>query len=705
MSKGQKDGPSPASRNRLGGEKSPYLLQHAGNPVDWYPWGEEALERARREDRPVFLSIGYSTCHWCHVMAHESFEDPQVAALLNAGFVSVKVDREERPDIDAVYMAACQAMTGSGGWPLTVIMAPDGRPFVATTYVPRTSRFGRMGMLELLPRVLEMWRTDRERLLESASEVAGALSATPGSEGAPDPGKEALELGAVQLAQRFDEEHGGFGHAPKFPTPHDLLFLLRRWSRTGDAWALRMVGRTLDAMRRGGIHDHLGGGFHRYSTDEAWLRPHFEKMLYDQALLMMAYTEAFQATGEQDYASVVRETASYLLLDMMSPDGAFCSAEDADSPGGEGAFYVWTEDELRRVLGDEDARLAATVFGATSEGNYVEEATGRRTGANVLHLTAPVAELAAQLDMDVPGLEERLLGIRNRLLRAREGRPRPQRDDKVLADWNGLVIAAVAKASRALGEPELAVIAEDAARFVLERMRAPDGRLLHRFRDGEAAVPATLDDHAFMAWGLLELYEATYEPRWLREAAALAHAMLDRFWDADAGGFFLTADDAERLLLRPKEAYDGALPSGNSVAALVLVRLGRMLADPSLEERAAGVMRAFSDDVGHNPASHAMMLCALDLALGPTHEVVVVGDPRKDDTRAMLDALRTRFLPHAVVLLRPEGEAGKGIVEVAPYLRDFGPKDGKATAYVCTHQLCQSPTTDVARMLELLGAQ
>ena len=704
MSKGQKDGPSPASRNRLGGEKSPYLLQHAGNPVDWYPWGEEALERARREDRPVFLSIGYSTCHWCHVMAHESFEDPQVAALLNAGFVSVKVDREERPDIDAVYMAACQAMTGSGGWPLTVIMAPDGRPFVATTYVPRTSRFGRMGMLELLPRVLEMWRGDRERLLESASEVAGALSATPGSEGAPDPGKEALELGAVQLAQRFDEEHGGFGHAPKFPTPHDLLFLLRRWRRTGDAWALRMVERTLDAMRRGGIHDHLGGGFHRYSTDAEWRVPHFEKMLYDQALLMMAYTEAFQTTGRVEYADAVRETASYVLLDMTSPEGAFYSAEDADSPGGEGAFYVWAMDEMRKALGDEDAKLAARLFDVRPGGNFVEEATGERTGANVLHMTAPVADLASQLNMDLPSLEVRVVGIRNRLLKAREGRPRPQRDDKVLADWNGLMVAAVAKASRALGEPEVANIAEDAARFVLERMRGPDGRLLHRFRDGEAAVPGTLDDHAFMAWGLLELYEATYEARWLREAVALARAMLDRFWDEGAGGFFLTPDDGERLLLRPKEAYDGALPSGNSVAAYVLVRLGRMLADPSLEERAALVMRAFARDIAALPSAHAMMLCALDLALGPTHEVVVVGDPRKDDTRAMLDALRTRFLPHAVVLLRPEGEAGEAIVEVAPYLKDFHAKDGRATAYVCTHQLCKSPTTDVARMLELLGA-
>ncbi len=695
--------PLAGPRNRLAKEKSPYLLQHAANPVDWYPWGEEAFERARREDRPVFLSIGYSTCHWCHVMAHESFEDPQVAAILNGGFVSVKVDREERPDIDAVYMAASQAMTGSGGWPLTVIMTADGRPFVATTYVPRTSRFGRMGMLELLPKVLEMWRTDRASLVASASELAGALTEGPASGEGGDLGSEALELGFIQLSQRFDEEHGGFAHAPKFPTPHDLLFLLRRWRRTGDAWALRMVERTLEGMRRGGIHDHVGGGFHRYSTDEAWLLPHFEKMLYDQALLMMAYTEAFQATGDRAHADTARDIADYLLGDMMSEEGAFHSAEDADSEGGEGAYYVWTTGELSKALGREDAALAARVFGARAEGNYAEEATGVRTGANVLHMPRGENELAKELGMTVPQLEGRLDHIRTRLHEAREARARPGRDDKVLADWNGLAIAALAKAARALGEPVHAEMAARAAECVLGRMRAPDGRLLHRFRDGEAAIPGNLDDHAFMAWGLLELYEATFEPRWLRESAALARAMLDRFWDAERGGFFLTPDDGERLLMRPKEVYDGAIPSGNSVAAHVLVRLGRMLADPSLEERAAGVMRAFSRDIATMPASHAMMLCALDLALGPTHEVVVIGDPRKDDTRAMLEALRTRFLPHAVVLLRPEGEAGKGIVEVAPYLGDFHAKEGRATAYVCTHQFCKSPTNDVTEMLRQLG--
>ena len=720
--KAAQPGPSKPRGNHLAGQKSPYLLQHAGNPVDWYPWGEEAFERARREDRPVFLSIGYSTCHWCHVMAHESFEDPQVAALLNEGFVSIKVDREERPDIDAVYMQACQAMTGSGGWPLTVIMAADGRPFVATTYVPKESRFGRAGLLEMLPRLMQLWREDREGLLESAGEVVAAMveshgSGAAGGEGAEggeggeggaggggaDLGKEALELGYLQLAQRFDADDGGFSAGPKFPTPHNLLFLLRYWRRTGDGWALRMVERTLDAMRRGGVHDHLGGGFHRYSTDSGWLLPHFEKMLYDQALIMMAYTEAYLATRDEGHAGTAREVAAYILRDMLSPEGAFISAEDADSPGGEGAFYVWTMKEIQGVLGETDAGIAAKVFDVRPKGNYAEEATGEATGANVLRMPRGLGELATQLGLAPDELDVRLAAIKARLYVERERRARPHKDDKVLADWNGLMVAALAKASLALAEPAYAKAAERAARFVLGSMRAPGGRLLHRFRDGEAAIPGNLDDHAFMAWGLLELYAATLDPQWLREADALAREMLVRFWDKAAGGLYLTPDDGERLLVRPKEAYDGALPSGNSVAAYVLVRLGRMLARPEYEQRAAEVVRAFSAEVGHLPSAHAMMLCALDLAVGPSNEVVVVGDPRAEDTKAMLAALRSLFLPSAMVLLRPEGKEGAEIAALAPYLEEMAAKDLRATAYVCTHQFCKNPTTDVTTMLSGLG--
>ncbi len=707
MAKRAQHNPPRGGRNRLAREKSPYLLQHADNPVDWYPWGEEAFGRARREDRPVFLSIGYSTCHWCHVMAHESFEDEQVAELMNDAFVSIKVDREERPDIDAVYMAACQMMTGSGGWPLTVIMTPDGRPFVATTYVPKRARFGRTGMLDLLPRVMQLWREDRVKLLESADEIAGALvtaTSTSSRAGGGELGQEALDLGHLQLAQRFDADNGGFGTAPKFPSPHTLLFLLRYWHRIGDEFSLRTVERTLEGIRRGGIHDHMGGGFHRYSTDAAWLVPHFEKMLYDQALLIMAYAEAFLATGTRELADVVREVASYVLLDMTSPEGAFYSAEDADSPGGEGAFYVWTERELREALGDDDAALAMKVYNARPGGNYAEEASGERGGANILHLTRSLPELAKDLGTTEEALGERLASIRSRLLKAREARPRPHRDDKVLADWNGLMVAALSKASRALGEPELAVHATRAAEFVLGRMRGPDGRLRHRFRDGEAAVQGNLDDHAFMAWGLTELYESTLEPRWLEEAASLIDSMLQRFWDAAAGGLFLTPDDGEALLVRPKEVYDGALPSGNSVAAYVLLRLGRMLARPELEERAQDVMRAFAADVGRAPAAHAMMLLALDLAVGPAQEVVVVGDPASEDTRAMLRELRSRFLPRAVVLHRPpEDAAAAAIVKAAPYLAEFVARDGRATAYVCTQWFCRNPTTDVREMLRQIG--
>jgi len=688
--------------NRLAKEKSPYLLQHAHDPVDWYPWGDAAFEKARKEDKPIFLSIGYSTCHWCHVMERESFEDPEVARLMNEAFVCIKVDREERPDIDAVYMTVCQMLTGSGGWPLTVVMTPDRKPFFAGTYFPKASRQGRIGMVDLVPRLRELWATKRKDIADSADQIVGRLQQAVAGSAGEALGQAVLDRAADQLAARFDREYGGFGGAPKFPTPHNLLFLLRHWQRTGDGKYLDMVETTLQAMRRGGVCDHVGFGFHRYSTDARWLVPHFEKMLYDQALLAMAYTEAFQATGKPDYEQAAREIFTYVLRDMTAPGGGFYSAEDADSEGEEGKFYLWTLAQLREVLGEEDAALAAKVWNVAEAGNFHDEATRRRTGRNILHLRQPIPMLAKDLGLGEQALRARLETVRTRLFAAREKRVHPGKDDKVLTDWNGLTIAALAKGARAFGEPRYAEAGAKAADFALDHLRTKEGRLLHRFRGGEAGIAGHLDDYAFLAWGLIELYEATFNARYLKAALELTDTMLERFWDEEGGGLFLTADDSEELLVRHKESYDGAVPSGNSVAMLVLLRLGRMTARPELEEKAEAVGRAFAGGVARAPVAHTQMMVAVDVAVGPSHEIVIVGKPGAEDTEAMLAALRTRFLPRKVVLFRPAGEAKPPIAELAPFVEAQKALGGAATAYVCRNYACRQPTTDNEEMLKSL---
>jgi uncharacterized protein YyaL (SSP411 family) len=695
---------APSSRNRLAGEKSPYLLQHADNPVEWYPWGEEAFDRAKREDKPIFLSIGYSTCHWCHVMAHESFEDPNVARMMNETFVNIKVDREERPDIDGIYMTVCQMMTGSGGWPLTIVMTPDRRPFFAGTYFPRESRFGRAGMTDLVPQLSKVWTERRGEVDASAAEISAELAKQVSSKRGDEMDDRFINTAALQLNQRFDEEHGGFGAAPKFPSPHQLTFLLRFWRREADEWSKEMVVRTLRAMRRGGMYDQVGFGFHRYSTDAQWLLPHFEKMLYDQAGLLMAYTEAHQATGDPEFRRVAGEIIEYVLRDMTSPEGAFFSAEDADSEGEEGKFYVWTLAELEEVLGKEDAVLAATVWNAKKGGNFHEEATGKATGANVLHLSEGSKETALALGMTEDELGTRVEDIRKRLVEARSARVRPGLDDKVLTDWNGFMIAALAKAGAALGEPSYVEAARRATSFVLDTMVVDGGRLLHRYREGEAAISGHLDDHAYMVWGLLELYEATFDTAYLSDAIALNRTMLDHFWDPEEGGLFLTADDSEELLVRQKETYDGAMPSGNSVALLNLLRLSHLTGEPELAKRASELGQAFSTDVGRLPSGFTQMMSALDMALGGGQEVVIVGEPDPEETRTMIEALRMPFLPNKVVLLRRPGDAGSAIVDLAPFLEEHHQVDGKVTAYVCRDHFCNNPTTDVQTMLDLLGA-
>ncbi len=697
------DNTTTRSANRLAGEQSPYLLQHVDNPVDWYPWGDEAFEKAEREDKPVFLSIGYSTCHWCHVMEHESFEDEEVARLMNEAFVSIKVDREERPDIDGVYMTVCQMMTGGGGWPLTIIMTPDKRPFFAGTYIPKETRFGRMGMLDLIPRVQDLWKNRRDDVLESAEKVTSALTETTQIEAGGDLDASTLSHAARQLAHRYDDRYGGFGEAPKFPTPHQLLFLLRQWKRTDERAPLDMVDKTLTSMRRGGIYDHVGFGFHRYATDRHWLVPHFEKMLYDQAMLTIASCEAFQATGQERHATTAREIITYVLRDMTSPEGGFYSAEDADSEGVEGKFYVWTADEIRQVLDDDLARIVIQVYGVTGEGNYVDEASGKRTGTNILHRTKSVKDLAAELDIAPEALQDKLEQARQKLFEVRERRMHPHKDDKILTDWNGLMIAALARAGFVLADPAHVEAAEGAAEFVLTRLRSDDGRLLHRYRGGEAGLTAHVDDYAFMVWGLIELYEATFDARHLESAIALNQEMLDRYWDDQTGGLYFTADNAERLLIRQKDIYDGAIPSGNSVAMLNLLRLARITGQAEFEQRADRIAKAFASEVARFPSAYTMLLCGVDFAVGPSREIVIAGLPTAEDTRSMLSMLRRQFLPNKVLLCRPaDDEEAAGIVKLAPWTEGLRPIDGKATGYVCVGQQCSMPVTtvhDLARQI------
>ncbi len=689
--------------NRLAHEKSPYLLQHAYNPVDWYPWGEEAFEKARAENKAVFLSIGYSTCHWCHVMEQESFEDPEVAGLMNEAFVSIKVDREERPDIDNIYMTVCQMTTGSGGWPLTIIMTPDKKPFFAATYIPKYDRFGRIGMMELIPRIQDAWKNKNQDVAHSADQIVLALQQNTQESGGEEIDSSVLRLGFEQLHQRFDESYGGFGSAPKFPTPHQFLFLLRYWKRSGNPKALEMTERTLQQMRRGGIYDHIGFGFHRYSTDRHWLVPHFEKMLYDQALLVLAYTETCQATHKDEYKKTAQEVLTYVLRDMTDPAGGFYSAEDADSEGVEGKFYLWTPEEIESLLETEGARIVLKASNVKKEGNFIEQTIGHLTGENILHLSKSWEELSADLGMPPDEIQRRLEVSRERLFSYRKKRIHPHKDDKVLTDWNGLMIAAFAKAAQVFEEPAYAEAAKSAVDFILKNLRKPDGELLHRYRAGDAGLPAHIDDYAFLIWGLLELYEATFDPAILQTAIELNTYSLDHFWDDQNGGFFFTSDQREELLVRSKEIYDGAIPSGNSVGMLNLLRLARITGNSDWEQRAAQIARAFSRSASQAPSAYSFLMTALDFAFGPSFEVVVTGKLQAEDTQKMLRSIRSEFLPNKILLFRPAGGGVPEISRIAPFTRQQTALQNKATAYVCRNQVCNSPVTDASAMMKLLG--
>jgi uncharacterized protein len=665
--------------NRLAEETSPYLLQHAGNPVDWYPWGEEALALARRDDRPILLSIGYSACHWCHVMEHESFEDAETAALMNRLFVNVKVDREERPDLDAVYMNAVVAMTGHGGWPMTVFLTPAGEPFHAGTYFPPQPRHGMPAFRQVLEAVDRAWRERRGDVARVGAQLGEALRRAADVAPSAEPLTDEVLTGAVPaLRAVYDAEWGGFGAAPKFPPASAIGFLLRLHARTGSEEALAMATGTLDAMALGGMHDLIGGGFHRYSVDRVWLVPHFEKMLYDNALLATAYLEAFAVTGEPRHAAVAEGTLDYLIREMRLPEGGFASAQDADTDGVEGSTYVWTPGQLEEVLGEPDARAAAAYYGVTDGGNF-EGAT------TVLRASGPPP----------PNLP----AIRAALLERRSRRPQPGRDDKAIASWNGLAVAALAQAGWRLGRPDLLDAARACARFLLETMTGDDGRLRRSFRAGSARIPAYLDDHAAVCHGLLELAVATGEPDWLAPARRIADEAVARFADERNGGFFQSARDAEPLVAPHKELDDNPTPSGNALMAHSLVRLARIYAQPELEARAAAALRLAADGMRRAPHGFGQMLSTLDLHLSPPREVAVVGPAADPATRALADAVRAGFHPTAVYAFG-DGADAAGI----PLLEGRRPVGGMPAVYICERFACGAPLTDPAAARAAMAA-
>lgn len=623
----------------------------------------------------------FNTCHWCHVMERESFEDEEIAAILNKHFVSIKVDREERPDIDTIYMSVCQAMTGHGGWPLTVVMTPDKKPFFAGTYFPKKDARGMPGLIGILRRIAHLWENNKDELIESGEKITEAVESSLFAHNKGDVSKEVLDRAFAYYKQNFDSRYGGFGPAPKFPTPHNLSFLMRYWKMTGDAAALEMVEKTLDAMYRGGIYDHIGFGFARYSTDRQWRVPHFEKMLYDNALLAIAYLEAHQATEKEQYARVAREIFTYVLRDMTSPEGAFYSAEDADSEGEEGKFYVWTPEEVQEVLDIEEGERFCRAFDITSRGNF--------EGKSIPNLI--------QTGM-VDGFGE----AREKLFRHREKRIHPFKDDKVLTAWNGLMIAALALGARVLKDERYAQAAKKAVKFIMQKLRRDDGRLLARYRDGEAAFPAYVDDYAFLIWGLIELYQTTFEPEYLKQALDLNNDMLKYFWDNRHGGLYLYGSDAESLISRPREIYDGALPSGNSVAAVNFLRLARLTGDTGLEDTAQKQLQAFGGTVSETPPGHAHFLMAVYLNENPPVEITIVGDPGATNTREMLSLVNSGFRPETLLTAKAPGKSGENLAGLVPFVAERRMVDEKTTAYVCRDFACRPPVTNPQELEQLL---
>ena len=684
------DSTTPAHSNQLAHETSPYLLQHAHNPVDWYPWGEEALDIARADDRPIFLSIGYSACHWCHVMERESFENEQTAELMNANFVNIKVDREERPDLDAIYMEAVQAMTGSGGWPMSVFLIPSGQPFYGGTYFPPEARYGMPSFSQVLLAASDAYKKRRGDIEDQAQRLTdaigrtGSLSASGGTLG-----PEILSEATAKLLQYFDEQFGGFGDQPKFPQPMTLEFAMSQYRRSGDGDVLHIAEHTLQQMAAGGIYDHLGGGFHRYSVDRIWLVPHFEKMLYDNAQLLRAYLHAWQINGKPEHRRTVEETVDYVLREMTAPEGGFYSAQDADSEGEEGKFFVWTAEEIEAVLGKEEADLLGRSYGITPAGNF--------EGKTILNLKRTVAEVAQQAGAAVETVAERLAAARQKLLMEREKRVKPARDDKVLTEWNGLMIHALAEVGVVLGRADALEAARKSADFVLAEMSQENGLLFRSYKDGRARFNAYLEDYAAFARGLVALYEATFELRWLAEAVRLTKNMQSQFADEAGGGFFQTGIVHEQLVVRRKDFIDNAIPSGNSMAAELLLRLAKLTGNEAFRSEAARIFQIMAAAMAQQPTGFGRMLTALDDLLAPSQEVAVVGSLKDPRTQLLLEEVRRHYLPHTVLALRePDGE------NPLPLLEGRTLVDGQPAAYVCENYACKLPVTSVEALRQLL---
>ncbi|MFO7676844.1 MAG: thioredoxin domain-containing protein [Thermoplasmatota archaeon] len=688
-------------KNHLKNEKSPYLLQHVHNPVDWYPWSSEAFSLAEKKNKPIFLSIGYSTCHWCHVMAHESFEDEDVAGLLNENFICIKVDREERPDIDAIYMSVCHLMTGKGGWPLTIIMTPDKKPFFAGTYIPKQTRYGMKGLMELIGEIKNLWENHMHELVKSANQITTTVQKITKSQKGKEITKSALDNTYNHLLNSFDEIHGGFGFQPKFPTPHNLLFMLRYWKRTGQPYPLKMVEITLEHMRRGGIYDHIGFGFHRYSTDKTWTLPHFEKMLYDQALLLMAYTEAYQATKNQIFKKTAEEIIEYVSRDMTSGEGGFYSAEDADSEGEEGKFYMWEYEELQQLLTPLEFDLIVTFYNIKKDGNFQPE-MGKKQKKNIFYQTMSIKDFALYYKITEKELLAHLEKIRNTLYNIRKKRIHPQKDDKILTDWNGLMIAALAKAAQVFENKTYIQTAEKALNFLLNNMMNGNGELLHRYRKKDANISGYADDYAFLILGLIELYQATFNARYLRISLDLNEYLLHHFWDKKDGGLFFTSDTNEKLIARTKEIYDGAIPSANSVTFYNLTRLARITGNIELENKALELSKAFSVQIQKMPSGYTQLMVGLDFAIGPSYEIVIVGNKERKDTKKILQELHSTYLPNKVILLKELESTDISIEELVPFIKDYSQINNQATIYLCQNQHCQLPTTDSRKIKQFL---
>jgi uncharacterized protein YyaL (SSP411 family) len=690
--------------NSLVNETSPYLLQHAHNPVDWYPWGDEALEKAKAEDKPIFLSIGYSACHWCHVMEHESFEDEEVAAYLNEHFVNIKVDREERPDLDDIYMTAVQMMTGQGGWPMTVFLTPDRTPFFGGTYFPRNDNYGRMGFYSLIHRIQETWVSKRDQINESAEKIAEEIRKLNlvgvGGEGAVT---EALLAGACkELEYDFDARFGGWGGAPKFPSSPTIALLLRQYRSTGDVALLDMATTTLKRMAQGGMYDQLGGGFHRYAVDGQWLVPHFEKMLYDNGQLAQVYLEAYQLTKDPLFKRIAQEIFTYQLRDMTDAGGGFYSTEDADSEGEEGKFYIWTYQEIMEHLGEEEGKVFCQYYSVRENGNFSSH-EDYHDGQNILHITRDPSELAAELSITPEALEARMDPLRAKLLDVRGKRVRPGLDDKILTAWNGFMISAMAHGYQVLGDDRYREAAERAARFVLTEMRSDDGMLLRTHRNGESKFPGYLDDHANMVIALTDLYEATFDVEWLKEADTLAQTMITKFWDEEGKGFYSTTDVHKNLIARQKSWHDGSEPSGNSMAALGLLRLAKLLDNADYYANAEDTFKVSAGQMAKSPRGYLKMLCAVDFMLHAPKEIAIAGAPGSPEVDAFLVALHGTFTPNKVIALIDPASENADLTKRVPLLSGKGLMGGKPAVFVCENFVCQRPVTEVEDFLTLLA--